>query len=75
MSTRHSSLWVAVATGLIVGAIYPFVELGVKCRRPVAAACAWSKAFLPLTLGASVLLLGGMVTGLLYTLLVWRSRS
>jgi hypothetical protein len=75
MSSQRSSLLVAIGNGLIVGVTYPFVDLGLTCRVTVTDACVWGKAFLPLTLGASILLLGGMVTGLLYALLVWRGRS
>jgi hypothetical protein len=75
MSSRRSSLLFALQAGLIVGVTYPFVDLGLTCRAPVTDACLWGKAFLPLTLGASILLLGGMVTGFLYAFLVWRCRS
>ena len=72
MSSRCASLLFALSAGLIVGVTYPFVELGLTCRPPVTDACLWGKAFLPLTLGAGILLLGGIVTGLLYAMLMWR---
>jgi hypothetical protein len=75
MSSHRSSLLVAIGNGLLVGVTYPFVDLGLTCRVPVTDACVWGKAFLPLTLGASILLLGGMVTALLYGFLVWKGRS
>jgi hypothetical protein len=64
----------ALATGLIVGIGYPFVDLTLACRTPDSEACVWGKAYLPLTLGLSVVLLGGIVTGLVYAALMWQCR-
>lgn len=75
VSSRRASLLFALEAGLIVGVTYPFVDLGLTCRSPVTDACLWGKAFLPLTLGASIFLLGGIVTGLFYAVLMWRYRS
>ena len=42
--------------------------------RPISEPCVWGKAYFPLTLGASVVILGGAVTALLYAALMWRRR-
>jgi len=75
MRSRRSSLLIALAIGLFVGVAYPFVDLGLACRAPTSEACVWGKAYLPLTLGVSVVLLGGVVAALLYALLMWKRRS
>jgi hypothetical protein len=64
----------ALATGLIVGIGYPFVDLALACRIPDSEACVWAKAYLPFTLGLSVVLLGGLVTALAYAALMWKRR-
>jgi hypothetical protein len=35
----------------------------------------WGKAYFPLTLGVSVVVLGGAVTALLFAVLMWRRCS
>lgn len=65
----------ALCVGLIVGIGYPFVDVALACRVPVSEACVWGKAYFPLTLGVSVVVLGGAVTGLLYAVLIRRGQS
>jgi len=72
---RRSYLLTALVFGLIAGVGYPLVDLAVACRIPVSEACVWSKAYFPLTLGLSAVLLGSLVTGLFYAVLTGRSRS
>jgi hypothetical protein len=74
MRSRGFSLLSALAAGLVVGIGYPFVDVGLACRRPISEACVWGKAYFPLTLGVSVVLLGGAVTAVLYAVLMWRRR-
>lgn len=74
MLRRRSSFLVALAIGLIVGVSYPIVDLRLACRAPSSEACVWGKAYLPLTLAVSVVLLGGVVTALVYAALRWRRR-
>lgn len=69
---RRFPFLTALAIGLMVGAGYPFVDVALACRLPSSEACVWGKSFLPLTLGISVLLVGGVVTGVLYAALIWR---
>lgn len=73
MLSRHP-FRTALAVGLIAGGSYPFAHVALACRAPISEACVWGKAFLPLTFGLSVVVLGGAVTGLLYAVLTWRSR-
>jgi hypothetical protein len=74
VQSRRSSLLIALAIGLLAGLIYPVIDLGLACRKPISEACVWGKAYLPLTLGASVVLLGGVVTALVYAALAWLRR-
>jgi hypothetical protein len=64
----------ALSVGLMVGVGYPFVDVALACRVPISEACVWGKAYLPLTLSVSVVVLGGVVTGLLYAALIWWRR-
>ena len=74
MLSRRFPFLTALCVGLIVGAGYPFVDVGLACRTPTSEACVWGKAYLPLTLSVSVVVLGGAVTGLLYAVLMRRRR-
>jgi len=74
MRSRRSSSLIALSIGLVVGIGYPVVDLGLACRAPSSEACVWGKAYLPLTLSVSVVLLGGVVAGLVYAVLLWRRR-
>ena len=74
MLSRRFPFLTALCVGLTVGAGYPFVDVGLACRAPTSEACVWGKAYLPLTLSVSVVVLGGAVTGLLYAVLMWRRR-
>ncbi len=74
MLSRGSLFLTALAIGLVVGVSYPFVDLGLAYRAPNSEACVWGKAYLPLTLGVSVVLLGSIVTALAYTALMWQRR-
>jgi hypothetical protein len=72
--SRRFTLLIALAGGLMVGIGYPFVDVALACRVPISEACVWGKAYFPLTLGLSVVILGGLVTGSLYAVLTWRRR-
>lgn len=75
MPGRRFSLLVALCAGLAAGVAYPFVDLGLACRVPESEACGWGKAYLPLTLVLSVVLVGGFVTGVVYVVLMRRRRQ
>lgn len=72
MLSRRSSLLVALTVGLVVGIGYPVIDVSLACRMPRAEACVWGKAYFPLTVAVSVVLIGGTVAGLLYMVLRWR---
>lgn len=65
---------VAVLAGLVAGVGYPFVDVALACRVPASEACVWGKAYFPLTLGLSVVMVGGGVAGLVYAGLTWFRR-
>lgn len=75
MLGRRFPFLTALCIGLAVGVGYPFVDVALACRAPISEACVWGKAYFPLTLGISVVVLGGAVTGLLYAVLVRRRPS
>jgi hypothetical protein len=74
LRSRRTALLSALAVGLVVGIGYPFVDVGLACRRPISEACVWGTAYFPLTMGASVVILGGAVTALIYAVFMWRRR-
>lgn len=74
MRSRRSPLLSPLAVGLVVGIGYSLVDVGLACRRPSSEASVWGKTYFPLTLGVSVVVLGGAVTALLYAVLMWRYR-
>lgn len=69
MLSRRFPFLTALSVGLIVGVGYPFVDVAIACRVPISEGCVWGKAYFPLTLGLSVVMLGSLVTGLLYAVL------
>ena len=75
MLSRRSALLVALSGGLAAGVGYPFLDLAVACRAPMSEACVWGKAYFSLTLTASVVFLGGIVTGVLYAVLARRRHG
>lgn len=68
--TRRPVL-VAICAGLLAGVAYPFIDLSLACRRPASEACVWGKAYFPLALGLSVVLVGGLVALLTYAGMAW----
>jgi hypothetical protein len=70
MPSRRISLLIALALGLVAGTAYPLIDLALACRAPISEACVWGKAYLPLTLGLSLVIVGGIVTLVTYLLLV-----
>jgi hypothetical protein len=73
MLSRHALL-IAVSAGLLVGLGYPIVDVTLACRTPTSEACVWAKGYFALTLGVSVVLLGGLTAGLVYAVLTWWQR-
>jgi hypothetical protein len=75
MRTRRGALLIALLTGAVVGIAYPYLDLALACRVPDSEACVWGKAYFPLTLTLSVVMLGGIATGLAYAALMWRRNK
>lgn len=71
---RRFPLVGSVAAGLSAGIGYPLVSVALACRAPRSEACVWGKAYLPLHLAVSVVVVGGIVTGLCHGVLS-RRRS
>ena len=70
MPSRRTSLLTALDLGLVGGTAYPLIDLALACRAPISEACVWGTAYFPLTLGVSLVLVGGIVTLVTYLLLV-----
>ena len=75
MSVRTRILLASIILGGVVGVAYPFVDLALACRAPQSEACVWGKAYLPLSLGISIPLIGGVVAALAYGFMTWRNRA
>lgn len=74
MPSRRRALFVSLLAGLVVGVGYPCVDLALACRSPMSEACVWGKAYFPLTLGLSLVFLGGAGAGLVYAWLNSRRK-
>lgn len=64
---------IALAAGLVAGVAYPLLDVAMSCRAPDSEACVWGKAYLPLTLGISIPLVGAVVAWLAYRVLAARA--
>jgi hypothetical protein len=74
MSARRSTLLLSLCIGLATAIAYPYVDLALACRAPASEACVWGKAYFRLTMGVSIVVIGGAVSALVYGLLMWRRR-
>jgi hypothetical protein len=76
MLSCRAALLTALFIGALIGIGYPFLDVALACRVPDSEACVWGKAYFPLTLTISVVVLGGVAAGLVYAVLIWsRSRQ
>jgi hypothetical protein len=75
VNARTKALLTALILGAVVGTAYPFIDLALACRAPQSEACVWGKAYLPLSLGISIPLIGGVVAGVAYAFMTWRNRG
>lgn len=66
---------IAVLAGLVAGIGYPLVDIALACRAATSEACVWGKAYFPLTLSLSVVIVGGGVAGLVYAVMRRRRRK
>ncbi len=73
VSGRAKRILAAVVIGVVVGAAYPFIDLSLSCRAPASEACVWGKAYLSLSLGISIPVIGSIVAALAYALMAWRT--
>ena len=64
----------ALLVGVLAGVGYALWEIAGDCRVASSEACFWGKEYFLLTLGASVVLIGGTVAALVYAGLMWRHR-
>lgn len=71
MMSRRGALFISLLIGAVVGIAYPYLDLALACRVADSEACVWGKAYFPLTLTISVVMLGGIATGLVYAALMW----
>lgn len=74
MTGRRAPLLMALGAGVAAGVGYPLLDLAGVCREPVSEACVWGRAYLPLVLAVSLVVVGGTVAGLLFGILAWRRR-
>jgi len=72
MLSRRTPLLIALFIGAVIGIGYPFLDIALACHVPDSEACVWGKAYFPLTLTISVVVLGGVAAGLVYAVLIWR---
>jgi hypothetical protein len=56
--SRAVRLLIATAVGVIATLAVPYGNLWLKCQQPASEACIWSKAYLPLSLGLTAVILG-----------------
>jgi hypothetical protein len=59
----------AVAVGLVATVVVPFGNLWLKCQLPTSEACVWSRAYLPLSLAFTAVVVGLPAFGLTLFLL------
>jgi hypothetical protein len=50
-----------IALSLVSGAIFSWGKLAYHCRRPIAEACVWGKAYMPFTFPVETVLSGAAV--------------
>jgi hypothetical protein len=74
MPSRRAALFGSLLVGVVVGVGYPCIDLVLACRVPASEACVWGKAYFPLSLGLSLVLLGGTSAGLVYAWLAWHRK-
>jgi hypothetical protein len=56
--SRSVRLLIATLAGVVAALAVPSGNLWLKCQVPTSEACVWSKAYLPLSLGLTTVILG-----------------
>ena len=72
MRSHRRPIFTALLIGGLIGLGYPVLDVAWACRVPDSEACVWGKAYFPLTVFISVIVVGGAAAGLAYALLTWR---
>ena len=75
MSGHARQILIAVVLGAAVGAASPFIDVWLSCRVPDSEACVWGKAYLPLSLGISIPVIGSIVAVVAYAAMAWHRGS
>jgi hypothetical protein len=58
LRSRAIRMLIALAVSVVATLVVPFGNLWLKCQQPTSEACVWSRAYLPLSLGFTALILG-----------------
>jgi hypothetical protein len=58
MHSRLVRVLVATLVGALAALMVPYGNLWLKCQAPTSEACVWTRAYLPLSLGLTVVILG-----------------
>ena len=74
MKARTRIALTAAIVGAAAGTAYPFIDLALACRAPESEACVWGKSYLPLSLGISIPLVGGVIAVVAYVFMSWQAR-
>jgi hypothetical protein len=56
--SRALRLLIATLVGVVAALSVPYGNLWLKCQIPTSETCVWSKAYLPLSLGLTAVILG-----------------
>jgi hypothetical protein len=73
--SSRASLLVSASFGLFAGVGYPCVDVALACKEAVSEACVWGKAYFPLTLGLSLIFIGGGSAAFVYAALAYWRRT
>lgn len=58
LHSRAVRVVVALAVSAVAAVVVPFGNLWLKCQQPASEACVWSRAYLPLSLGFTGIIIG-----------------
>jgi len=67
-------LWGAIAA-VVVGVGAPRLEVAVACRRPISEPCVWGRAYLPVNVAATLVILGVPIFGFVARMTGRRARG
>ncbi len=58
LRSRTARAVLAVVVGVVAAVVVPLGNLWLKCQQPVSEACVWTRAYLPLSLAFTTVILG-----------------